>query len=81
MGQVHDSRIAGRFDDIPGARAVVIVHAQRISDSCGYSVPLYIFTAQLTRLVEWAEHSSLAELDEHRALKNAQSIDGLPAFS
>ncbi|HET6861289.1 MAG TPA: pyridoxamine 5'-phosphate oxidase family protein, partial [Streptomyces sp.] len=33
---VDDPRIAGRFDDIPGARAVVIVHAERISDSCGY---------------------------------------------
>jgi hypothetical protein len=77
---LDDPRIAGRFVDIPGARAVIIVRADRISDSCGFSVPLYEYKAQRTRLVEWADHRSAEELRDYRALKNATSIDGLVAF-
>jgi len=77
---VDDERVAGLFDDIPGARAVVIVHAERISDSCGYSVPQYSFEGHRSKLVEWAGHRSADELAAYRAEKNATSIDGLPAF-
>lgn len=75
---LDDARIAGRFPDFRGARGVVIVHADRISDSCGYSVPQYEFVGQRTRLTEWADHRSDEELDAYRAEKNARSIDGLP---
>ena len=77
---LDDPRIAGRFEDIPGARAVVIVHAERISDSCGYSVPLYAFEGHRSKLVEWADHRGPDGLVAYRAEKNATSIDGLPAF-
>jgi hypothetical protein len=77
---VDDPRIAGRFDDIPGARAVVIVHADRISDSCGYSVPRYAFEGHRSKLVEWADHRGPDGLVAYRAEKNTTSIDGLPAF-
>ncbi len=80
VADLNDARVAGRFDEIPGARAVIIVHAQRVSDSCGYSVPLYSYTGQRTKLIEWAqEHAE--ELDDYRSRKNAKSIDGLPAFT
>lgn len=59
---------------------MIIVHAQRVSDSCGYSVPLYTYTGQRTRLIEWAEEHA-DELDDYRSRKNAESIDGLPAFT
>jgi hypothetical protein len=77
---VDDPRIADRFDDIPGARAVVIVHADRISDSCGYSVPRYAFEGHRSKLVEWADHRGPDGLVAYRAEKNTTSIDGLPAF-
>jgi pyridoxamine 5'-phosphate oxidase-like protein len=77
---VDDDRVAGRFDEIPGARAVVVVHAERISDSCGYSVPLYEYGGQRSKLVEWADHRGPEALVAYRAEKNAVSIDGLPAF-
>lgn len=77
---LDDERVAGRFDDLPGARAAIIVHAVRVSDSCGYSVPLYEYQGQRTKLIEWAvAHAD--DLDEYRSQKNAASIDGLPAFS
>ena len=75
-----DPRIAGRFEEIPGARAVIVVHADRISDSCGYSVPTYTFDGHRSKLVEWAAHRGPEGLAAYRAEKNATSIDGLPAF-
>ncbi len=77
---LDDERIADRFPDIPGARGAVIVHADRISDSCGYAVPLYEFQGQRDRLVEWAAAKSDDELDEYRRAKNSTSVDGLPAI-
>jgi len=84
MGEVlelGDERIAGLFPHLPGARAVILVHAERISDSCGYSVPLYSFEGHRGRLLEWAEAKSDDELVAYRAAKNSASIDGLPALT
>lgn len=77
-----------RWDDLlaafggprPGQRSIIVVEAQRVSDSCGYSVPLMDFTAERTRLDEWAAARSDDELDAYRARKNARSIDGLPGL-
>ncbi len=63
-----------------GQRTIVVVTADRISDSCGYSVPLMEFTAERTRLTDWAESRSDEELVTYRATKNALSIDGLPGL-
>jgi hypothetical protein len=78
---LDDPRVAGLFPDLPGARAAIVVRAVRISDSCGYAVPLYTFEGERSKLIEWAEHRSPEALVEYRATKNATSIDGLPAFS
>src|SRR4051794_21269866 len=78
---VDDLRVAGRFEPGPGARAVIVVHAERVSDSCGYSVPLYDYVGQRTRLDEWAAAKSPEETRAYRAAKNARSIDGLPALT
>jgi Pyridoxamine 5'-phosphate oxidase len=77
---LDDDRVSSLFPALPGARAVVIVHAERVSDSCGYAVPTYTYEGQRSKLIEWADHRSDDELAEYRATKNAQSIDGLPAF-
>lgn len=80
IATLDDPRVAGLFDEIPGARAVVIVRAERVSDSCGYAVPLYRYEGQRSKLIEWADHRGPDELVAYRAAKNAHSIDGLPAF-
>lgn len=64
----------------PGQRAVILVTARRVSDSCGYSVPLMEFRQDRTRLDEWAAARTEEELEEYRARKNARSIDGLPGL-
>lgn len=77
---VDDERVGGLFDDVPGARAVIWVSADRISDSCGYSVPLMTYAGERSKLRDWADHRGPKKLVEYRAKKNAVSIDGLPAI-
>lgn len=77
---LDDPRVAGLFPDLPGARAVIIVHAERIGDSCGYAVPLFRYEGERTKLVEWAERRGPDGLEAYRAAHNATSIDGLPGL-
>lgn len=63
-----------------GLRAVIEVTADRVSDSCGFQVPLMEHVGDRDLLTRWAERKSESDLDEYRARKNARSIDGLPAL-
>lgn len=72
--------LSGRFEPYHGRRAVVIVTADRISDSCGYSVPLMSYTADRDRLTTWADSRTDEELTAYRTSKNTRSIDGLPGL-
>lgn len=74
-------RFSALFPPNPGARAVVRVRVERVSTSCGFSVPLMEYTADRDVLDKWACSKGENGLNEYRALKNAQSIDGLPALS
>ncbi len=69
------------FPDYAGARAVIRVHCERISDSCGYAVPLYDFRGHRTQLIDWAEKKGPEGLADYQRQKNAESIDGLPGLS
>ncbi len=72
--------LAQRFAGHRGARAIIVVSAQRVSDSCGYSVPLMGFTAERSRLDEWVAARTDEELVEYRERRNSLSIDGLPGL-
>jgi hypothetical protein len=61
-------------------RAIVVVTADRISDSCGYAVPRMELTEERDLLAQNAGRQSLEELAAYRAEHNAVSIDGLPAL-
>jgi pyridoxamine 5'-phosphate oxidase-like protein len=61
-------------------RAIVVVTADRISDSCGYAVPRMELTEERDLLAQNADRQSLEELAAYRAEHNAVSIDGLPAL-
>jgi hypothetical protein len=64
-----------------GARAVIVVDAERISDSCGWGVPLMDFVADRDVMRPWAEKKGPEGLEAYRAEKNATSVDGLPALT
>ena len=71
---------AGRFQETRGARAVVVVDVERVSDSCGYGVPLMEPAGERHLLPEHMERKGTEGLLDYRRLKNRTSIDGLPAF-
>lgn len=68
------------FSGNPGTRAFVHIRVNRVSDSCGYSVPLYQFQSQRDTLDRWALKKTPEGLKAYRAAKNRLSIDGLPAL-
>jgi hypothetical protein len=74
------AELASRFTALPGARAVVTVALDRVSDSCGYGVPRMALIEQRERLVKSAESRGDDGLAEYRAERNATSIDGLRGF-
>jgi hypothetical protein len=65
------------FPSMIGIRSFIKVHLDRISDSCGYGVPLYEFRGQRTQLEAWAEHKGEDFLVEYRTQYNSRSIDQL----
>ena len=76
----------GGFDE-PAApearRALVVVELTRVSDSCGYGVPLMAYEGERPHQDAWAAKKlrvgGPAALEEYQAEQNAVSIDGLPA--
>lgn len=64
-----------------GARAVVAVELDRISDSCGWGVPQMEFVADRDIIPAWSRKKGADGLERYREEKNAVSLDGLPALS
>lgn len=73
--------LLAHFPANPGSRAVIRIGVERVSASCGYAVPEMTFVRDRSRLDEWAESQGPDGLAEYRDEKNAESIDGLPAWS
>lgn len=84
---VDDERCAtllAAFPDAPdlhGLRSVITVDVTRVSDSCGYSVPLMSYEGDRDLLIRAHERRTEDDLGEYRATRNAASIDGLPALA
>jgi hypothetical protein len=78
--EVGFDELAARFVSHPGARAVITVDVDRVSDSCGYGVPRMQFVEHRDRLTKWATSRGDAALAAYRAERNATSIDGLPGY-
>jgi hypothetical protein len=64
----------------PGARSVITVEVTRISDSCGFGVPLMRFEGHRPTLGKWAERMGPGALAGYRRSHNTASIDGLPGL-
>src|SRR5215469_5771731 len=77
-GHSEFERLRVLFQDRPGLRAFIRIRLTRISDSCGFGVPLYEFRGERSQLEEWAERKGEDSLAIYRQTKNSCSIDGLP---
>jgi hypothetical protein len=69
------------FPPATGIRSFIKVRLTRISDSCGYGVPLFEYRGQRSQLKAWAEHKGEESLVDYRAKNNSRSIDRLPGVS
>lgn len=65
-------------------RSVVLVHVDRIADSCGYGVPLMSYEGLRPHQDAWAAKRLRVggedALVDYQREKNSRSIDGLPAL-
>jgi hypothetical protein len=77
-GDPEFTEIGPRFARLsaPGARSIVVVDVDRVSDSCGYAVPLMDFRSHRPTLDEWAERKGRDGIRSYWAQKNSKSIDG-----
>jgi hypothetical protein len=80
-------RLHGRGEVLPasdpavdGVRGAIRVHVERIADSCGYGVPLLEYVAERPQRERWLERKGADGLRDYVRERNAESIDGLPAF-
>ncbi len=65
-------------------RSIVIVHVERIADSCGYGVPLMSYEGERPHFAKWADKqlrvSGPGALQDYQREMNSESLDGLPAL-
>ncbi|RKR90792.1 pyridoxamine 5'-phosphate oxidase [Micromonospora pisi] len=84
---VDDPRCAALLDAFPEApdlhalRSVITVEVERVSDSCGFAVPLMSYQGDRDLLIQAHSRRGPTELAEYRASRNSTSIDGLPVLS
>lgn len=80
QGHPHYAELGAHFPPNPGARAIMRIAVERVSSSCGMSVPFLDHRGPRTELDTWAAKKGAEGLAAYRAEKNHRSIDGLPAF-
>lgn len=68
------------FPDYAGLRTIIRIHCTRISDSCGFGVPLYEFQGHRDQLTSWAKKQGPENIAQYQRKKNARSIEGLPGL-
>ncbi|MEU3188517.1 pyridoxamine 5'-phosphate oxidase family protein [Streptomyces sp. NPDC006923] len=68
--------------DGPAARAVILIHAERIGDACGFAVPFMDYREERTQHAEHFARKSDEEFAAYCEKKDhvGVSLDGLPAL-
>jgi hypothetical protein len=82
-----DELLARGGFEVPGPgeyrRSIVVVHVDRVADSCGYGVPLMSYEGERPHPEAWAGKKLRAggpdAIRDYQHEKNSESIDGLPA--
>jgi len=74
------SELSMLFTESRGVRAIIVVDVRRVSDSCGYGVPLMSYQAERDLLPPFMDRKGDDGQADYRRLKNLVSIDGLPGF-
>jgi hypothetical protein len=81
-GEAEFDELATYFGErAGGGRAVIVVDVERVSDSCGYSVPYMRFEGERERLTVNHARRGADGLHRYQRERNAESIDGLPGLA
>jgi hypothetical protein len=67
-----------QFPEYLSTRAIVVAEITRVSDSCGYGIPLMSYQGDRPQMSAWAEKKGIEGLKQYRRDKNRVSMDGLP---
>ena len=67
------------FPPVPAGRSIIDIEVDRVSDSCGFGVPLYEFQGHRSQLPAWCDRKGTDGLRTYQVERNATSIDGLTA--
>ena len=68
------------FPEHVGVRCIIRIECHRISDSCGYAVPLYEFQKHRSQLDDWCDRKGPDGLIDYQRAMNKVSLDGLAAL-
>lgn len=79
--QAEFATLAKNFPACDSARSIIVVELSRVTDSCGYGVPLFKYEGEREQLQVWARKRGPEGLKAYRQEKNQRSIDGLPGVS
>lgn len=81
-GDPDFAELAKLFDsDLLGVRSIIRLKVERVSDSCGFGVPVYDFKKDRDGMRKWSEKKGADGVREYVASKNAVSIDGIPGMT
>lgn len=76
-GEAEFDGLRQAFPDIEGVRSVIVVELTRVSQSCGFGVPLFKYEGERPQLEAWVKQKGPDGLKSYRENKNSSSIDGL----
>jgi hypothetical protein len=79
-GEAAYDDVVERHPAHPSTRAVVVVDVDRVSDSCGYGVPVMDLVQERDLLRLGADKRGPDGMAAYRTERNAVSIDGLAGF-
>ena len=72
--------LLAEFPEFPVVRSIIRIQVSRVSDSCGYGVPLMGFQADRQSYYNYVEQHGVEAVQSGMLEENATSLDGLPGI-
>lgn len=80
-GNAEFSEMRGQFPNHDGVRSIIVIELTDISDSCGFSVPLFRYEGQREQHRAWARKLGPEGIRTYQQKNNRRSLDGFSGIS
>ena len=80
-GQPGFDDLLAKFPDFPRCRSIMRIRVDRVSDSCGWGVPLFDYKGQRDQLPRYQETKDDQQWATTLQKYNSESIDGLAGLA